>query len=98
MYRQGDCLLIPIDKLPTEIKKKDKTIAYGEITGHHHRFESKSVQVFEDVSNNQFVQVESPSKLIHEEHKELEIPKGNYKVVLQREYDLVSDSVRNVMD
>lgn len=98
MIRQGDVLLIPIKGLPEDLKEKDKTIAYGEVTGHHHRFESKQVQVFVDANEQQFVQVNKPSKLIHEEHARLEVPKGKYKVVIQREFDILEDSIRQVMD
>lgn len=98
LIRQGDVLLVEVSQLPKGLKEKDKTIAFGEATGHHHRFETEQVQVFVDGSEQQFVQVKKPSKLIHEEHQELEIPKGNFKVVLQREFDVLNDSVRKVMD
>ncbi|MFW9927940.1 MAG: hypothetical protein ACFFD1_00950 [Candidatus Thorarchaeota archaeon] len=97
-YRQGDVLLVEINKLPKNLKEKDKTIAYGEITGHHHRFKSKQVQVFVDDENQQFVQIKKPSKLVHEEHSELEIPKGDFKVILQREYDILEENIRQVLD
>ena len=97
MIRQGDVILMPIEELPKNLKEKDKVIAVGEATGHNHRFESKQVQVFADNSGQQFVQVKKPSKLIHEEHHELEIPKGNFKVVLQREFDVV-EGIRQVQD
>ncbi len=97
IIRQGEVLLIAIDSLPKGIKKKNLVLAEGETTGHMHRFNSKQVQVFADDENNQFVEVKSPSKLIHEEHQNLEIPIGKYKVMLQREYDL-SQQVRKVMD
>lgn len=98
MIRQGDVALIEIEELPKNLKKKDLVIALGEITGHHHRFESKQVQVFADDSGQQFVQVKQPSQLIHEEHHQLEIPKGVFKVVMQRELDIVNDVARQVLD
>lgn len=97
MIRQGDILLIPIKQFPKGLKEKDKVIARGEVTGHNHRFESKQVNVFADEEGNQFADVRSPSKLIHEEHGELEIPVGKFKIVLQREFD-VMEGARQVMD
>lgn len=49
MYRQGDVLLVPIKKLPENLKsdKPAKVIlAYGEVSGHHHRFEGGKVTAF----------------------------------------------------
>lgn len=49
MYRQGDVLLVPVAGVPAGLKSRGvgKTIlAYGEVTGHHHRFESDRVTSF----------------------------------------------------
>ena len=97
IYRQGDVLLKQIQKLPENLKVKNKILAYGEATGHHHRFESEQVQVFKDKEGNQFVEVVQPSKLVHEEHAEIEIPEGSYIVITQREFD-IREGVRQVMD
>ena len=48
-FRQGDVLLIQVDKIPTGLKSRQdaKTIlAFGEVSGHHHRFESGNVLSF----------------------------------------------------
>lgn len=98
IIRQGEVMLIRINEFPKKLKEKDKILAYGEITNHKHRFETNQVQVFADESGQQFVQVKKPSQLIHEEHQALEIPKGNYKVVLQREFDMVENFAKQVLD
>ena len=99
MYRQGDILLRKIGKLPSGLSKKDKIIAWGEATGHHHRFDenNKNVIVLTDTDGKQYVQVLEPSELIHEEHVNQIIPEGNYEVIQQREYDIV-EGIRKVMD
>jgi hypothetical protein len=97
MFRQGDVLLREVTKLPNGLVEKNKILAYGEATGHHHRFESVQVQVFKDDNGKQFVEVKEPSKLVHEEHAELEIPKGTYVVVTQREFDVIQ-GIRQVID
>jgi len=95
--RQGDVLLIEIDKLPANLIEKDKTLAYGEVTGHSHRFENSAVCVFKDAKEQQYVQVEEESTLIHEEHAYAQVPKGIYEVRIQREVDLLGE-VRQVLD
>lgn len=48
-YRQGDVLLISVEGIPPgfQERKSEKTIlAYGEVTGHHHRFEDNKVIAF----------------------------------------------------
>jgi hypothetical protein len=97
MFRQGDVLLVKIDSLPVGLRVKDKILAYGESTGHKHMFRSRQVQVFENDLHEQFVQTNQESTLLHEEHEQIQIPKGSYKVVLQREFDIIS-RVRQVLD
>jgi len=95
--RQGDVLLTKISKLPKGLVKKDKVIALGEVTGHSHRFESEAVCVFKDKKGKQYVDVQQEAELVHEEHENLQIPKGKYVVSPQREVDLLGQ-VRQVMD
>ena len=95
--RQGDVMLVKIAELPKNVTEKDKTLAYGEVTGHSHRFENETVTVFKDANEQQYVQVEQESTLIHEEHAHAQVPKGIYEVRLQREVDLLGE-VRQVAD
>lgn len=49
MYRQGDVLIVPVNEIPSGFKsRKDKKVilAYGEVSGHHHRFECGRVVSF----------------------------------------------------
>jgi len=44
MFRQGDVLLIPVRDIPSGFKSRRDAkviLAYGEVSGHHHRFEGK---------------------------------------------------------
>jgi len=96
MYRQGEVLLQQVKNLPQNAKKKDNVLARGEATGHRHMMRGQA-QVFA-TEDAQYVQVEGESQLIHEEHKPITVEEGIYKVVIQREYDLLRDEVRKVMD
>lgn len=77
--------------------KKDNVLARGETTGHSHRIEGNA-SVMMDVNGNQFVEVFEDSRLLHEEHHEQEIEKGKYEVIIQREVDLVDETVKQVTD
>ncbi len=98
MYRQGDVLLRRIEKVagkPTD--SGEKVLALGETTGHKHILRGNGVQFFASASGQVQVQVTDTAELVHEEHARIEIPKGSYEVVLQREFDLL-DGVRQVAD
>ena len=97
MVRQGDVLLVKITELPLNIVKKDKVLAYGEVTGHKLRFSSEQVTVFKNGNDEQFVQVLESSPLLHEEHETVVVPKGVFKVVLQRELSLLNQT-KQVVD
>lgn len=95
MYRQGDVLLQKIDSIPKGAIVKDNVLAKGEITGHSHRIVGNTQTYIMD--GQQFVMVNEASVLQHEEHKPITVPKGMYKVRIQREYTL-TEEVRQVTD
>lgn len=100
IIRQGDVLLVKIKRLPSGLSKKNKILAYGEATGHHHRFNEldDNVIVFTDVSGRQFVQIfKQESELAHEEHENIKVRSGIWEVRLQREYDIV-EGIKRVLD
>ena len=100
MYRQGDVLLEQMESIPKGLKKLERLIvAYGEVTGHAHRFDCKlgdGVELLEDDKGNLFVRVAKTTELVHEEHETLTIPPGDYKYVPQREYS--PEAIRRVQD
>lgn len=96
-YRQGEVYLRRIDGVPSGLKEKDKILAHGEATGHKHKFTSEHAHVFSNAGSHQFVILDEPCILEHEDHANIEIPKGEYEVIIQREYDIV-EGVRQVMD
>ena len=96
LYRQGDVLLkqllllLPNDKKDmVKLKELNTTIVReGERTGHHHKFETGQVQLFEDDYHTKYVKVSQQTTLTHQEHKPLVIDEGKYVVIIEREYDL----------
>ena len=85
--RQGDILFVKIEKIPERMKvKQDNIIAEGEATGHKHLLVDGLL--YQDERDRLFVNVEHEiATIIHNEHKPVTLPKGNYKVVRQREYE-----------
>jgi hypothetical protein len=94
MYRQGDVLLLPVDKLPESLEPIDGengaiVLARGEATGHSHVIRGGQAMLFRDPKLAAiFMQVKgnAPVLLEHEEHGAIPIPVGNYRVLRQREY------------
>jgi hypothetical protein len=97
-YQQGDVLITEIDYDVKGTKLDHLTLAEGEATGHHHSIVEglgklimmdnlMHLQIFSDVA-----------KLKHQEHNEIILPKGNYKIDIIREYDPFEDEIRKVQD
>ncbi len=87
MKRQGDLLIVKINKIPEDAKKKkSKVLAEGEVTGHLHELDSG--EVYEKDGILYFKVLEGNStRLIHQEHKAINFDPGEYKVIRQREYE-----------
>jgi hypothetical protein len=83
--RQGDVLLIPRVLVPGT-KLPHLTLAEGKVTGHRHQISAGDAELFEK-DGFLYLKVFSPTAiLIHEEHAEVTIPKGNWEIHIQREY------------
>lgn len=97
--RHGDILLKKIKKLPKNVKEiKDKTLAYGEFTGHSHRFMDSGVVKRYEADGKIYLELLQASTLIHEEHKPIPVEKGIYEQIQEREYDPFTESARQALD
>lgn len=86
-YRHGDLLLVQVDAIPTGAKRiKSKTLAEGEATGHHHRLLDKGTLVMNADGELYLRAPKDGASVVHEEHARIDLPQGNYKVVIQQEY------------
>ena len=94
MIRQGDVLLIPINKNSTTAGDAiapdgDRVVlAHGEATGHAHAVAAKlaTLYVLADTADR-LLRVLGPGALLrHEEHGHVPLPEGDYIVRRQREY------------
>lgn len=100
--QQGDTLFFNrVAKLPTGCtKRKSRTVALGEATGHHHTFD-EGVAVMDAPDGRVFVinETEQPKILTHQEHKPTVFAPGvPYEFGQVREKDWFSEMVRTVID
>ena len=102
-YRHGDVLLVMIDALPKLvefIEVGNKVLAEGEATNHFHRLimDTNARVIVDPPNENMYVTVPRgvPAILTHEEHGDIELGKGVYKVIRQTEY--TPQGVRQVSD
>lgn len=102
IYRQGDVLLqkiessVPRSAKPVPLESGRVILAHGEVTGHHHSFAGDSGVALLDAGGDRYLKVSRRSTLEHQEHAPIEIPRGHYRVVRQREYS--PEAIRNVAD
>lgn len=99
-YRQGDVLIRPVTSIPKGLTQtKRVTLAYGEVTGHHHTINTGAVGFAGKPDDLvMFFEVTNPDggALTHQEHETIVIPPGKYESVRQTEY--TPQELRNVAD
>lgn len=83
MYRQGDLILVPINK-HIEGAVKDQVLASGEDSGHFHQIKGIVQDRFLRLDEDTELIVSPPSQ--EWRHRGLLIPAGTYEVRIQREY------------
>ncbi len=95
IIRQGDVLLVEVKSIPKDAalvpnETAKVILAYGEMTGHHHRFEfrdtSHNVKLYSTGGSARYLDVTAPAELLHEEHSTAVVPKGKWLVPQQVEY------------
>lgn len=88
MYRQGDILIVKVDRIPEDARQLDHCIiALGEATGHSHRIASGAEQL-RTGTGEQFIKVLAAQvELLHQEHGTITLPgPALYRVLHQREF------------
>lgn len=87
MKRQGDLLIVKVEKIPEgALKQKNRILAEGEATGHMHQLDKG--EVYEKKGTLYFKAAHGEVlTLNHPEHKAITFDQGEYKVIRQREYE-----------
>lgn len=95
-YRQGDVVIKP-GKVPAGVNVlSHRILALGEVTGHKHQITIGEATLY-DHEGTLFLRVESDTAtLTHEEHGPIVLPKGDFEITIQREYE--PSGWRNVSD
>lgn len=98
--RQGDVLLIAVDRLPeggVEVPRVNGRIIVkaGEQTGHHHAITAPKVKMIE-VRGTRYIAAEQPFDMVHEEHTVAHFEARIYMVPEQVEY--TPEAIRRVLD
>src|SRR5438270_13527662 len=87
-YRQGDVVLTEVASLPRAATPlSGGVLAIGEATGHSHRFADGGSFARWETHGRRFVEVLTPSTLVHEEHRPLTLPPGIYEQLADQEFD-----------
>lgn len=84
--RQGDVILIPTPEITGQILPH-LTLAEGEVTGHKHQIKDGEAELYEKNDVLYLKVLSETAILTHEQHKEIAIPRGNWMVKIQREYE-----------
>jgi len=94
---QGDVLLTPFGgTIPKGAKKlPHRTIAEGEVTGHHHTLTDGDVWV---LGEQMWVVAPEGTDLVHQEHGVISYPPDTYQVDRQIEVDPFTGIDRRVLD
>lgn len=102
IYRQGDVALVRVtgrigkgEEVPRDEHGRI-VLAYGEVTGHAHAIMDPGATLIALGGTERILRVNKPVSLRHEEHGPIHLPRGNWRVLRQREY--TPEEVRYVAD
>lgn len=116
VYRQGDVHIFRVDSFPKGDRfenelTKNKQVALGELTGHHHWAPEADVFKIKGLDALTFLDVKKPSKLVHgldsnfkgttpdeEYHNEILLREGKYVTGIVEETDWLTRTIRKVID
>ncbi len=98
MWRHGDVLIATTERIPKGAARRNGTmLVRGEATGHSHRIADPATAEIWTLGTELFLRVVAHSAtLVHEEHKPITLPRGVYRVWVQREYSPAA--IRRIID
>jgi len=96
MYRHGDVYLKKGTVPDKAVKLDHLVLAEGEVTGHAHRISEGDADLYEKDGKIYLSVKSETAALTHEEHSKIDLPKGDYEIGIQQEYE--PEGWRNVVD
>ena len=94
-YRHGELELTPVKEVKGR-KLNHKVLAEGEATGHKHEVIGDA-ELYEQDGVLYLSAVEQV-ELVHPDHNTVTLPKGNYIIETQREYEISEKKYKLVQD
>jgi hypothetical protein len=83
----------------TEGKKLPHTrLAEGEVTGHYHEAVGAGVALYETADGDRFLSAPGGAEIIHQEHRVVTLPPGDFDRLIVQEYDHFAEESRAVVD
>lgn len=101
-FRHGDILFVATKEvIPAEAKLEKRVkgrliVAAGEVTGHHHAIAEKDASILNTPDGIRWLTVQTVAHINHEEHRTIELPAGNYRIIQQRVFH--SGKIQRVQD
>lgn len=98
-FQQGDVTIQPASIPRGARTDAGRILAHGEVTGHAHRLTEASDGLLVEIDGQLYLAVgEGGATIIHEEHKPVELPQGDYRIGRVQEYDHFQEEARQVRD
>ena len=101
-HRHGDVGIMPVTPPARKgrVRLNHLVLADGEVTGHSHRVVSldgspADAELYEQ-DGKLYLRTSKPSAVIHQEHARIELPKGTFEIIQQREWS--PEGERRVVD
>jgi hypothetical protein len=97
--RQGDILIEHVDELPADAKPQPRVprlvVARGEATGHHHVLlpKTKDMDWWQNAAGDIYVRSTEVGRLVHEEHRAIEILTDAPFIVCRRQIEFAANFV-----
>jgi hypothetical protein len=102
MWRQGDVLIEQVEAIPPSARRlKRPVLASGDSTGQRHQIKDRRAARLLSTDETGVIRlflevIAEEAAVVHPEHGEIVLPRGNYRVWLQREFDEIGP--RSVAD
>lgn len=105
LLQQGDVLFFRQDntQLPKGLSpvKKDPrgtVFAEGEATGHYHATDASTSELYKDTDEQLWCDVKEPSVVTHQEHGNVVLNPGLYRIGIVQEVDPFTKEIEKVRD
>ena len=95
-YQQGDVILTKCEKPKGAREDHSLTLALGEATGHHHTVVGEATAYI--VDGVVYLDVNGEAEITHQEHGNIMLERGIYRMSKVYEYDHMENEAREVVD